>query len=141
MGAIVAFSYPTWIARYPEFASVPENLADLYFAEATLYHANDGSGPVQDAGQQLLFLNMLTAQVAQLNATVGGVASSPIVGRINSATEGTVSVGAEMPNMPTASAWYQQTKYGLAYWAATARYRTARYIRGPQRFFGSGLRY
>ena len=30
--------------------------------------------------------------------------------------------------------WFVQTKYGAAYWAATARYRTARYYPGPQPF-------
>lgn len=71
--------------------------------------------------------------VAQENFLAPGVPiTSPpagIVGRIASATEGSVSVAAEYDAPPNASqAWLIQTKYGAEYWSATAKYRTARYV-------------
>jgi len=138
MGVIVNFDYTTWVTRYPEFASpggaqpVAESLAQQYFNEATIYQANNGAGPVSNATTQLTLLNMLTAHIAALNAaSAGGVPASPIVGRVNTASEGSVSVGAENNYPPGTVQWYQQTKYGSAWWAATAQYRTMRYRPGP----------
>lgn len=137
MGAVATFSFPTFAARYPEFANLNQGLAAQYFAEASLYHANDGSGPVQDAGQQLLMLNMLTAHIAALNLTnPDGSAASTLVGPITSATEGSVSVSTGLSAEPGTPGWLQQSKYGYAYLAATAAYRTARYIPKPQPFYG-----
>lgn len=135
MGVQIAFDYGAWTARYPEFASVAQDAASQYFAEATLYHANDGSGPVDDAGQQSMLLNMLTAHIAARYATLGGQAPSPLVGRIDNASEGSVSVHADMGPQPGSAAWYMQTKYGADYWRATAVYRTMHYRAGPRRFF------
>lgn len=131
MGASVTFDYQVWIHRYPEFKSVAECDAQGYFDEATLYHRNDGGGPVADAGQQRVLLNMLTAHIAKLYATVGGVAPSGLVGRITDASEGSVSAAVDkFANMPNSAQWYIQTPYGFAYWQATRQYRTAHYRPG-----------
>ena len=128
MGVVVAFDYNAWSVRYPEFGSISESLAAAYFAEAGLYLRNDGGGPVSDAATQSLLLNMLTAHIAALNYGVNGEPSSPLVGRIASATEGSVSVSVDTGALPGSAAWFQQTKYGLSYWQATAGYRTMRYV-------------
>lgn len=127
---VVVFDYSTWRLRYPELAaSVNDALAALYFAEATLYLNNTPTSLVCDLPQRAMCLNMLTAHIAALNSA----ASSPIVGRIASASEGSVSVSTENSYPPGTVQWYQQTKYGAAYWAATARFRTMRYIPSPAR--------
>lgn len=141
--AAVVFDYDQWAARYPEFGGdschpryVSRALAQAYFNEATLYLDNTDCSPVTDdrpGGQRALLLNMIVAHIAALNAPIGGKASSPLVGRINSATEGSVSVQAQM-DVPAGSAqWYAQTKYGIAYWTATAQFRTFRYAPGSPR--------
>lgn len=133
MGVVVTFDYAGWVARYPEFAAVTQPLAQSYFDEATIYQANDGSGPVKTAAIQSTLLNMLTAHIAALYAAAApGV--SPLVGRISSATEGSVSVNVEMETTIN-SAWFMQTKYGASYWQATAGYRTMRYRVGCGSFF------
>ena len=136
MGVIVTFDYQQFITRYPEFAYLSEPLIMEYYLEATIFHRNDGGGPVRDPTAQLVYLNMMTAHIAALNApTAAGGAASNLVGRISTASEGSVSVGTENPYPPGAPSWYQQTKYGSAYWNATKPYRTARYIRGWVRNF------
>lgn len=138
MGAIVtSFDYATWIARYPEFSEVAEATAELYWAEAQMYHDNTGSGPVPTVAQQTILLNMVTAHIAARYATPAGgaQASNTPVGRIASATEGSVSVSLQNDYPPGSAQWFQQTKYGADYWSATRQYRTARYRVGPQRFF------
>ena len=72
---------------------------------------------------------MLTAHIAKLFAppTTGG--SGGLVGRINSATEGSVSVQAAYSNKVSEQmAWFIQTQYGAMYWSATAPFRRARYV-------------
>lgn len=146
MGVIVAFDVTKWKTRYPEFAGVADATAQEYFDEATIYHANNGSGPVATAGTQSTLLNMLTAHIAARYATVGGVAPSNLVGRIASATQGSVTVAADYGTTTSEQeAWYNQTKYGADYWRATAQFRTFRVVLGaragrgpngyPRRFF------
>lgn len=134
MGVIAQFDYASWVARYREFKEVDEDLVTLYFQEATLYHANDGSGPVADSTQQLQFLNMLTAHICKLNAVVAGVEPSKLVGRVSSASQGSISVQTDNQYPPGTPQWFQQTSYGSAYWAVTARYRTMKYRASPGRF-------
>jgi hypothetical protein len=146
MGAIATFDYQAWVLRYPEFANVSETLADAYFAEATLYLRNDGTGPVQNASQQLTLLNMLTAHIAALNAkNPDGSSASGLVGPITSATEGSVSVGSGLIVEPGTAGYFQQTPYGYAFWTATAPYRTMHYLPGRAchglgRGYGGGWR-
>lgn len=129
MGAIATFNYQAWKARYPEFGTVSQDLATAYFAEATLYLRNDGTGPVQDAGQQLVLLNMLVAHIAKLNAlNDDGSSASGIVGPITAASEGSVSVSSGLVVEAGTAGWFQQTPYGNSFWAATAPYRAMRYV-------------
>lgn len=137
MGIQVAFDYPAWVARYPEFAQVNEPTANAYFAEASVYHDNSGVGEPTNATVQLALLNMMTAHIAARYAIINGVAPAPFVGRINSATEGSVSVGIEgfTNAAPGSQQWLITTRYGSDYWYATTPYRTMRYITGPRRVF------
>jgi hypothetical protein len=135
MGVVVSFDYAAWQARYPEFSSIDQGAATAYFNEAQLYHRNDGGGPVSNASIQSTLLNMLTAHICKLNALLADQPSPQIVGRISNAAEGSVSVQLENEYPPGTPQWFQQTKYGAAYWAATAQYRTMRYLPGPRRVF------
>lgn len=123
----VTFDYATWVTRYPEFSEVSGELARMYFDEATLWLRNDGSGPVREPATQLRLLNMLTAHIAALNSGANGQTPSPFVGPITNASEGSVSVGANVLAAPGTSAWYVLTRYGAEFWAATAAYRRMHY--------------
>lgn len=136
MGVIVAFDYTMWSTRYPEFAAtVSQPQAQLCFNEAGLYLANDGSGPVNNSAEQSILLNMLTAHIAQNSYGSSLQVNSSIVGRISDATEGTVSVSTDNEYEPGSPQWYQQTKYGSSFWAATVKYRSMLYRRPPLRSF------
>lgn len=132
--AIATFDYSAWSARYPDLAAnVPESLASLYFSEAGLYLDNSDCSPVQDIGQRTMLLYMLVAHIAYLNLpeTSGGNGGG-MVGRVSSASRGSVSVGSEMPSQPGSAAWFNQTQYGASFWQATAWLRTARYVHIPR---------
>lgn len=122
MGVVATFNSEAFLARYPEFSSLNETLLAAYFVEAGMYCRNDGGGPVDDLLTQTTFLNMLTAHIAALNGGVNGAAASQMVGRINSASEGSVRIGLDM-KVENGAAWYMQTKHGAAYWQASLPYR------------------
>jgi hypothetical protein len=127
---IVVFDVASFRVRYPEFATVSDELLGAYFDEATIYLNNTEYSPVTDLTKRALLLNMLVAHVAALNAGVNGQAASPLVGRVNSATEGSVSVTTDMGAVSGSAAWFMQTKYGAAYWQATVNLRSFRYVPG-----------
>lgn len=129
-GGVVVFDPATFKLRFPEFSRMTDALATTYFDEATLFMSNTGCSPVRNLGQRSALLNLMTAHLAALGFGVNGNPPSGIVGRINTASEGTVSVGAEMGPASASSAWYMQTQYGATFWQATAQYRTAHYVPG-----------
>lgn len=129
----VAFDIAVFRARYPEFANVDDSTLNAYFSEATVYCNNTDASRVSDLGQRAVFLNMLTAHIAAL---AGRASQGGLVGRINQATKGSVSVSSEMAPPVGSAAWFMQTTYGSAYWQATAQYRTFQHVAGrsyPQR--------
>ena len=145
----VTFSYSTWTATFPELASVPEAQADIYFQMAEYINRNDGTGPVSDPGLQLTLLNLVTAHLATLYTQSLGdqspgsakPANSP-VGRINSASEGSVSVQTDYgTNISQQMAYMVSTKYGAQWWFMTAIYRKFRYVPGQLQSGQQGLGY
>jgi len=124
---VVTFVTADFIIRYPEFTTIQAALPS-YFGEATLYLDNSVNSRVVNVETRLPLLWMLTAHIAALNGGVNGQAATPLVGRISTASEGSVSVAAEMPGADASSAWFMQTKYGAAYWQATTRFRRMRYV-------------
>lgn len=136
MGVVVAFNFDQWLARYPEFnGSVNQVQANELFAEAQIYHRNDGGGPVSSAPAQSVFLNQLVAHLAQLyfGTQANPASANDPVGRVTNAGEGSVSAGFDLQIPPGTPQWFAQTKYGASYWAATAIYRTMRYVPGHPR--------
>jgi hypothetical protein len=140
MGVQVTFDYPTWTTRYPEFATLPQSMAQTFFDEATLFHRNDGGGSINDPVAQLTLLNMLTAHLAQLFKTHTSPdgdshAVSELVGRVSNASQGQVSLQADFDVPAGTPQWFAQTKYGAEYWTVTAPYRLFRFRPGPHRIF------
>ena len=133
MGVVVSFDFTAFSASYPEFAYIGAPTATQYFNMATVLHANDGSGPVPNATIQTTLLNALVAHLAQIYSGTQGEEPSPLVGRIQNATQGSVSVGTQNDYGPGTVQWYQQTKYGSMYWAMTSAYRRGLYVPGPFR--------
>lgn len=149
----VVFVYSDFVGQttgspvsFPEFVNCTAIQCQNWFNIAAVICSNETCNPAFADGvlQQLLYT--LTAHLGRLyaprdaqgNPAATGAPASPIVGRINSGNEGSVSFGADMGDANAGSpsqAWYMQTQYGATYWAMTAKYRTFRYGRGPRRNF------
>src|SRR5260221_10311425 len=136
MGVVVGFDYRKFQVQFPEFNNtVTGDTAATLFDMATVYHANDGSGRVATPNVQSLCLNLVVAHLAMLFYGTDADPASSLVGRVISASEGSVSVsveGATGGDSPSKE-WWVQTKYGAAYWAATVPFRMMRYFPGPRR--------
>ena len=135
----VTFNYAAWTAIFPELSAVSEPAASGYFNMATLYIRNDGGGPINDVNMQTTLLNLATAHIAKLfsmqtaGLPVTGGTEPPggAVGRVSSATEGSVTAQLDIPpDAANQGWWWLQTPYGAAAWQAMKPYRTFRYV-GP----------
>jgi len=135
MGVVVAFDFPSWQATFPQFGTLTQDqVVNFVLPLAEQYVRNDGGGPVTTVATQSNLINLMVAHLCTLFYGENGQSPSGIVGRINSASEGSVSVSAEFP-MTANNAWFMQTPFGAAFWQACAPYRTMRYMPGPRRNF------
>lgn len=135
MGYITAFDYGEWVVRAPALTQVPESAVIGILPIADAYWRNDGTSPATTPELQKTIYYLIIAHLVQLMYGTGATSNpSGIVGRITSASEGSVSVSSEWPTNPS-NAWYLQTTYGAAFWQLTAAYRTMRYVAGPRRIF------
>lgn len=143
MGVSVVYTYAIWSTSFPQFwSTVTEAAFDaVIFPLAQQYCPNDGSGQAQSTLSQTNLLGLMCSHIAQLLYGTESQGAAQLVGRISNATEGSVSVTAEMPPAGDATqAWLQQTQFGLMYWAACAPYRTMQYVAGPRRRFSPRYR-
>lgn len=127
--AIVIFDPAAFKAAYPEFAAISDARCTIMFdlaAQGILDNTDDSPVMALDYRTQLFWL--LVAHLLTLFA-VGADGSERPVGRVDSATEGTVSVGFayELPPGSAMAAWFNQTKYGALYWMMTAQFRSLIY--------------
>jgi len=130
---VVVFDLPAFRAQFPQFNTVADAAVQFNFTLATFLLNNSCQSIVQDALRREQLLNLLVAHVTALLNGENGQPPQGIVGRINNATEGSVSVAAEFQAPANATqAAFIQTKYGAMFWTMTAVYRTARYIPAPQ---------
>lgn len=138
MGGIVTFNQAQFLLRYPQFSAYatanPGRLQMLFDDVTVLYINNTASSYVGDVKTRELLIYLLMAHILQISGvtTVAGEGSTADkVGRVSSATEGSVSASLDMGSVSANSAWFLQSQYGAEYWSATARFRTFRYGRAP----------
>lgn len=140
---VVVFNAAEWKVDYPEFAGISDAKATAAFNSATLILANTCRSLVGNAVKRQLLLYLLTAHVCFLrfgsNDGAGMITPpSGVVGRLASATEGTVSAGIEYATtVPQSMAYFIQTQWGAMFWQATANLRTMRYVAPPVACCGS----
>lgn len=136
---VVIFDEAKFLARYPQFAAWaaenPGQLQERFDEVAALYINNTINSQISDIATRAIVMNLAIAHILMLDGVVaeGGQGStSGQVGRLSSATQGSVSVSLDMGAVPGSAAWWMQTSYGAACWNATARWRTFRYAAAPR---------
>ncbi len=126
---IVTFSATAFKTLYPAFATVADAILNQNFVLSQVFLNNTCGSVVRDANLRETLLNLLVAHITMLFNPPGG-GGGGLVGRVDSATEGADSISAEFPMNPS-NAWFLQTQWGAMYWAATAAFRTMRYVAPP----------
>jgi hypothetical protein len=129
--AVVVFDFATWALVYPQLAAQGPVVAGEWFKGAEVILNNTDVSWVQAIPERTFLLNLLTAHIGTL---FQAGASGGLVGRISSATQGSVTVSSDYA-APEAASWFLQTPYGALYWQATAQYRTFQYVAAPPRVF------
>ena len=122
----VVFDKARFQAAYPEVQAGDAQFA-MWFTQAESLLDNTDHSIVKKLAEREMLLFLLLRHFAALSerAAQGG-----LVGRIASASEGSVSVSADMGAVGSNAAWYLQTPYGSTYWQLTAKYRRFRYVAG-----------
>lgn len=135
--AQVVFDPAAFKVAYPAFSAVDDGFLQSCFVQAGFYLSNKDCSPVQDVADREALLWMLTAHIAYLQGALNppGTTSGPApVGRLGSATEGSVSVSYDFGPTTNREAWYLQSQWGAMFWAATAYLRAFRYRPRPTRY-------
>jgi hypothetical protein len=145
--AVVTFDPAQFKVAFPEFAAVPDARLTILFTMvgATVLDNTDAS-IVVDPLVRAPLLDLLVAHMLALygTAVAGTAGSGPsgVVGRVASATEGSVSTSLEYRAASSATeAWFNQTPYGAMYWAMTAQWRSFRYVALGRSGVGQALDY
>lgn len=129
--AIVVLDIAKFRAMFPEFSNVTNAQLPFLFDQATDYLNNSECSLVEDAVKRERLLYLLMAHLAYMRyGDANGNGGTGLVGRLSSATEGSVSVSSDAGQVEFRYMWYTQSPYGMDYWQATKVYRMANYYPG-----------
>lgn len=129
--AIVELKIATFRAIYPEFSNISDDLLPFLFDNATDYLDNTEMSLVAQSDKRERLLYLLMAHLAYMRyGDKDRNGGSGMVGRVSSASEGSVSVSSDLGQVEFRSAWYTQSPYGMDYWQATKVYRMGVWFSG-----------
>lgn len=129
--AIVVLDITRFRAMFPEFSNVTDSLLPFLFDQATDYLNNSDFSLVDDVIKRERLLYLLMAHLAFVRyGDANGNGGTGMVGRISSASEGSVSVSSDAGQVEFRYMWYTQSQYGMEFWQATKVYRMANYYAG-----------
>jgi hypothetical protein len=119
---VVVFDPNKFREIYPNFSSFTDAQLQNFFYEAEMLFNNTDKSCIKDLNRREALLFMIVAHLAQLQSQIND--GNSMVGRIASATEGSVSVSTDYGTVGNSERWWLQTPYGAKYWQFTAQYRT-----------------
>lgn len=124
---VVKFDVDEFKELYP--IEINNAQLNMCFLKAELRLNNTENSLVCDLGERKILLYLLTAHLGVIQDRINKGNDS--VGRVSSASEGSVSVSLEFPTGSSLlAAWFAQTPYGAEFWTLTSKYRSMIYIPG-----------
>ena len=121
---VVEFVVAEFREEYPFFSELTDTQLNSLFRKACLRLRNDAKSCVKDIEVRKEFLYLIVAHLATLFQRAQS--GNEIVGRLSSASEGSVSISSEYNSNPLGGEkWWVQTTWGAEYWVSSAPYRTA----------------
>lgn len=122
---VVEFNVAEFREMYPKITATDAQL-EMFFMEAELLFNNTKDSCVEDLNKRKIFLYLIVAHLATLQSQVDS--GNTLVGRLSSATTGSVSVSSDYGTLGKNEKFWAQTPYGAKYWALTAQFRTSHYV-------------
>lgn len=129
----MAFDFNAWAVRFPELAT--RGTASRITALAAEAPTWFDFGQITDVTRQDALLNLFVAHLVELYLPRSdSPAGQGLVGRVTSASEGSVSVSLDAGQTVTLTqSWFMQSRYGHQFWVQTGFLRTFRYVPGYPR--------
>lgn len=128
MTNIFVFDPAAFKAVYPQFAKFTDEQLDWFFESVendVLDNTITSCIPLKTR-KKLFYL--LIAHLAELQGRIDS-GNSSLVGRVSSASEGSVSISSDYPTGSGAlEQWLKQTPYGAQFYAFTAKYRVVLWV-------------
>lgn len=130
--AAVTLDIPRFRAWYPRFGNVTNDALEPLFELACMGFDNSDFSLESNLDKRERLLYLLLAHLAYGRyGDADGHGGGGAVGRIGSATEGSVSVSFDMgAGLPFDTVWYMQSEYGQLFWQLTKPYRLFAYFPG-----------
>lgn len=122
MDKVVEFNPVEFKIIYPIFDDLNDIQLEHFFTIAEQLVDNTNCSFVTDLKERKILLYLLVAHQAALQSNINEGNNG--VGRVSSATEGTVSISLDYGTMSDNSKWYEQTQYGAEYWQLIKKYRS-----------------
>lgn len=124
---VVEFDVAEFREEYPFFSKLTDTQLNSLFRKACLRLRNDAKSCVKDIYVRNEFLYLIVAHLATLFQKA--LDGNSLVGRISSASEGSVSVSSEYSvSQGGGEKWWSQTPWGADYWTSSAPYRVPNYV-------------
>lgn len=125
--AVVVFDIDEFRELYPKIVATDAQLR-MFFSIAEGFLDNTDCSIVKSIEERKNLLYLLTAHLAWLNQQAEG--GNAVVGRVASASEGSVSISLDYGTMGNNERFYLQGPYGNLYWQMTKKYRSFLYRLG-----------
>lgn len=132
MSNVFVFNPDEFKLIFPEFKNIPNGKLQFIFetAENSILD-NSAQSCIPLEVRKKLFM-WLVAHMAALQDRIDS-GNSSLVGRVNSATEGSVSIGTDFNGGATPTAqWLNQTPYGAQYYILIRPYLSAVWVAGTK---------
>lgn len=127
MSGVVRFDASRFRKLYPKISATDDQLS-MFFVEACMHCNNTDKSIIKNLNERELLLFLLVAHIATLQQRIDS--GNEAVGRVASASEGSVSVSLDNGQTTQSEKSYQQTPYGARYWALIKQYRSFFYVLG-----------
>lgn len=128
MSNVFIFDPAAFKAAFPQFSKFTDEQLTQFFEEVENTVLDNTESSCIGLKDRKKFFYLLVAHQAALQDRINE-GNTGLVGRISSATEGSVSISTDYLSSPTALAqWLNQTPYGAKFYAWTSKYRSALWV-------------
>ncbi|WP_347220347.1 DUF4054 domain-containing protein [Chryseobacterium sp.] len=132
MSNIFVFDPAEFKELYPQFSKFTDKQLQWFFDQVENTVLDNTATSCIDVKTRRKLFYYLVAHVAELQGRIDSRNSS-LIGRVSSATEGSVSINTDFPtSVGKLSSWLNQTPYGVSYLAMISPYLSALWFNGER---------